>query len=88
MTQDPTHNEMITTLREAFGGLVDAESLDSDAAVAAYWFASDYHGGQSSNLYSALSTSPYSPGPFSSLESAGGYVEEMYAELEDKYAGS
>ncbi len=64
--QDPTRDEMIAYLREYLSeGYVDADcsgnELDIETAI--YWFANQYHSGQSSNLYSALSTSPYSPGP-------------------------
>ena len=38
-------------------------SDEFDREEAMYWFASLYHGGQSSNLYSALCQSEYSPGP-------------------------
>lgn len=34
----------------------------ADAAAGLYWYANDYHEGQSSVLYSILSTSPYKPG--------------------------
>jgi hypothetical protein len=37
------------------------DEIDREGAI--YWFAADYHSGQWSNLYEALSTSPYSPGP-------------------------
>jgi len=52
---DPTRDEMLTALAQS-----SADEFDIEAAI--YWFASDWHGGQSSNLYSALSTSPYRPG--------------------------
>lgn len=45
-----------------------AEQMDesSDVHAALYWLLSDYHGGQSSPEYSALSSSPFSPGRLSS----------------------
>ena len=49
---DPTRDEMLTALK-------GADEFDAEAAI--YWFANDWHGGQWSNLYSALSTSPYRP---------------------------
>jgi hypothetical protein len=52
---DPTRDEMLTALAGA-----GADEFDIEAAI--YWFAADWHGGQWSNLYSALSTSPYRPG--------------------------
>jgi len=36
---------------------------DADIACGAYWFAADYHPGQFSGLYEALSMSQYKPGP-------------------------
>ena len=52
---DPTRDEMLTALAQS-----GADEFDIEAAI--YWFASDWHGGQWSNLYSVLSTSPYKPG--------------------------
>ena len=49
---DPTRDEMLTAL-------AGADEFDIEAAI--YWFANDWHGGQWSNLCSALSTSPYRP---------------------------
>jgi hypothetical protein len=46
---------MLTALAQS-----GADEFDIEAAI--YWFATDWHGGQWSNLYSALSTSPYKPG--------------------------
>jgi hypothetical protein len=59
---DPTREEMIEYLQTVYSGLLDRSSFDDAAEVAMYWFANFNHGGQSSNLYSVLSTSPYSPG--------------------------
>lgn len=47
---------------EATHGLTLSEDNYFDAARALYWYASDYHGGQDSDLYSILSTSEYRPG--------------------------
>jgi hypothetical protein len=52
---DPTRDEMLTALAQS-----GADEFDIEAAI--YWFSTDWHGGQWSNLYSALSTSPYKPG--------------------------
>jgi hypothetical protein len=54
---DPTRDEMLTAL-------AGADEFEVEAAI--YWFAADWHGGQSSNLYSALSTSRYRPGTLES----------------------
>lgn len=59
---------------------------ENEAEVAIYYFANDWHEGQSSELYSILSTSPYTPGANSTLQSEGGMAELMYEELEAKFA--
>jgi hypothetical protein len=79
---DPTHDEMVESLKAGFGAEFDSD----DAEVAIYYFACHYHGGQWSNLYSALSTSPYSPGPISTLESEGDMVGMFYQDLEAEFA--
>lgn len=72
--------EMLSFLDKQYG----AEGKD-DAEVAIYYFATDFHSGQASELYSILSTSPYSPGPNSSLESEGDIVQMMYSDLEQEF---
>jgi hypothetical protein len=59
---DPTREEMIEYLQHVYSGLLDRSSFDDAVEPAMYWFANFNHGGQSSNLYSVLSTSPYNPG--------------------------
>ncbi len=81
--QDPTHDEMMNALADTVDTL-DVET--GEAEVAVYWFANDYHGGQWSNLYSVLSTSPYSPGPTATLESEGDVIRMLYEELESIFA--
>jgi regulator of replication initiation timing len=76
---DPSKEEMLQALKEQ--GYTDTE----EAEVAMYWFANHYHSGQSSNLYSILSTSPYQPGPNSTLQSEGYGVEDMYSALEHTF---
>ena len=57
------HDEMVAYLRGIYTpGLVDLESFQISAEIAIYWFAADFHGGQSHPLYSVLSTSHYHPG--------------------------
>lgn len=58
MAADPTKDEMVQAIRNDCGNEPD----DFDIESAIYWFAYAYHGGQWSNLYSILSTSPYKPG--------------------------
>jgi hypothetical protein len=59
---DPTHREMFDYLAAQAGG---EEDVRFNIEEAIYWFASHYHGGQWSNLYSALSTSEFTPSPIS-----------------------
>ena len=87
-TSDPTKEEMVVLLQNRFQGMGD-ENMDFDIAAAIYWFGNDYHGGQSSNLYSALSTSDYRPGPMhkSVEDDESETATMMYQELVDKYGG-
>lgn len=68
--QDPTRNEMLTFL----AGYLEFDQFDREEAM--YWFAYDWHDGQASNLYAALSTSPYKPGATCKLTNP-----ELYDEL-------
>lgn len=86
MSKDPSRDEMLQYLSSTPHGHEDGFS--DDAEVAMYWYAHDHHGGQSTNLYSVLSTSPYSPGPMrSSVEGEGSGAEMMYDELVHQFGG-
>lgn len=71
----PIHSEnesslrdrMVEYLKNQYKGLEDVNSKDFlfDIEAAIYWFAVDYHSGQSSDLYSILSMSDYRPGVMS-----------------------
>jgi hypothetical protein len=78
---DPTRKAMLDVLRD-YG---DVDEFDVEEAI--YWFASDYHGGQATNLYSVLSTSPYKPGPSTTGPSQDGMAHELYSALEQRFAG-
>lgn len=91
---DPTLDEMREYLAGAGfydsavnGSLPKGFELDGDAEAAIYFYASDYHGGAGSNLYSALSSSPYCPGPISTLESEGEGAQICYAALDARFSG-
>ncbi len=73
--RDPTRQEMLDHLA-ALPFAAERDEFDREEAI--YWFSADYHGGQWSNLYSALSTSPYSPGPLRN----GPEETDLYQELE------
>ncbi len=81
MIQDPTKDEMTAFLQSQFGP--DLEPFDLEGAI--YWFANDYHGGQWSNLYSALSTSPFNPGPICRGPEKDTMEEMCYDALESKF---
>ena len=79
---DPTADEMRKFLHEDIETPTDTdETFSIEAAI--YWFATDWHSGQSSNLYSALSTSQYKPGM---TESAPDCIsQDYYDALEEEY---
>lgn len=81
-------NKMMEYLKNKFRGLMNVESEDFNfsAEAAIYWFATDYHGGQWSELYSILSSSKYKPSILSNnVTSEPEDVQELYSALEDKY---
>ncbi len=78
---DPTKEEMMEFLKNEFR----SEFNEDDAEVAIYWFANFNHGGQWSNLYSILSTSPFNPGRMSKGPQEGSMEEIMYQSLESKF---
>ena len=77
--QDPDRQ----TLTEWLGDLpADFEADEIDIEQAIYWFASNWHGGQWSNLYSVLSTSQYHPGATERGCDPDGTAADLYRELE------
>lgn len=81
--KDPTKDEMLNYLAKSYGR---EEGFKDDAEVAMYWFASFYHGGQTSNLYSVLSTSRYHPGPIAKGPEPQTSEEMMYEDLVLEFA--
>ena len=77
VNDDPSRQEMIDYIRKVYGR--EADEFDMEEAI--YWFSNDYHGGQSSNLYSALSMSEYRPGPMSNGPEEGSMGEMIYGDL-------
>lgn len=59
---DPDISELREFIANKFSNLLERETLQTDGEIAIYWFASEYHSGQSSNLYKALCTIDYNPG--------------------------
>ncbi len=88
--QDPTCEDMIEYLKEQNKGLwtESDEALEDESIVAIYYFASHYHGGQWSNLYSALcqAGNSYSPG-LSDEIGHGSSCDDLYRDLVYQYAG-
>ena len=88
---DPTKDEMLQTLNyiyEDYEGSLSKDEIEFDIESATYWFSNDYHSGQRSNLYSALSTSQYRPGRLETSESCRNESEicsELYDALVNKY---
>jgi hypothetical protein len=65
MKNDPTRRELMRALqpyRATFTSEWGRDGWDMARESVIYWFGYRYHGGQWSNLYSVLSTSPYRPG--------------------------
>ena len=88
---DPTHDEMLAYLQVAYPEEFREDTEDSpnvlfSAECAIYWFAYGYHGGQWSNLYSALSTSDYHPAAMDCGVEPETLDAIMYADLEAMYA--
>ena len=75
--------QMMNYLKSLYGS---EDEWKNEAEVAIYYFARDYHGGQWSDLYSVLSTSPYKPGPISTMESEGDMVKMMYEDLVSEFS--
>ncbi len=80
--QDPTREDMLAAL-DTFGFVSEQDEFDREEAI--YWFANHWHGGQWSNLYSVLSTSPYSPGPIATGPSQESMAADLYAHLESTF---
>jgi hypothetical protein len=79
--------EMEKYLYNKYKGLLDREDFELPFEIAVYWFANDYHSGQSSEGYSILSKSPYTPSRLTnSIEDEDDEIaKDMYTELEEKF---
>jgi hypothetical protein len=74
--RDPTRDEMLRFL------VCDGEQDEFAIEEAIYWFANDWHGGASSNLFAALCSSPYKPGPCT----RGPEDATLYDALEEEFS--
>lgn len=85
---DPTRRQLMRVLqpyrahltREAGRG-----GWDMARETVIYWFAHTYHGGQWSNLYSVLSTSPYRPGRLENGVDPDSWEGDMFKALVNHY---
>ena len=84
MFADPTKKELLKSLVAGFGQATIREGI-FDAEEAIYWLASDFHGGQWSNLYSVLSTSKFRPGRCSNGPDPDSIAEEFYHHLVSEF---
>lgn len=84
VSDDPTKEEMQEFLKQKYH---TEDDFDVESAI--YWFANDYHGGQNSNLYSALSTSEFRPGPMHKgiEDEESELASMMYQDLVNTYGG-
>lgn len=76
---DPTISEMRQFLARECPYL---DEFSTEPAI--YWFASDWHGGQSTNLYAALCASEYTPGAFENA-CPDDSAMEAYETLREQY---
>jgi hypothetical protein len=83
-SQDPDRDEMMNYLKSQYGR---EPGWQDDAEAAMYWFGNFYHGGDASNLYSVMSTSPFSPGPIARGPQKGSMEEMMFQSLVHQFAG-
>jgi len=60
MSHSQKLNELIAFVKSKFGDNVD----DFEMHCAIYWYASEFHSGQNSELYEVLSCTSYRPGAY------------------------
>lgn len=81
--KDPTREEMLEFIAQQYRGC--HEMLENESAEAIHQFASEYHAGQNSNLYSALSQSEFRPGPMWSQTEEKSFARDIYNSLVEEY---
>jgi hypothetical protein len=90
MNTDPSRLDLVIFCdqrRDSFDPMEDNE-WEFSRECAIYWFCSLWHGGQSSEIYSTLSTSEYRPGCSETLESLedNDYAAfELFGEMEANF---
>lgn len=83
VARDPTLEEMRAFI-DAQPFAEERSEFDREAAI--YWFAYGYHGGQTSNLYAALSQSDFEPGPLCNGPKPETIEADLYAALVQEFA--
>lgn len=81
--KDPTREEMLEFIAQQYRGC--HEMLEAESEEAINQFASEYHAGQNSNLYSALSQSEFRPGPMWSQTEERSFARDIYNCLVAEY---
>jgi len=82
LTEGHEDDARMVRLRQMAESLVDDDdSFEVHAAL--YWLLSNYHGGQDSPEYAALSSSPYNPGPME--KGPRGSAKFIYDQLEQVF---
>jgi hypothetical protein len=84
MNKDPYASELLEE-GLAIAGHIGAG--EHHVVEAAWWFASNFHSGQDSNLYRALTALDYRPGATRSGPEKGDLVEDIYDGLCQEFAG-
>ena len=84
MNKDPYASELLEE-GLAIAGHIGAG--EHHVVEAAWWFASNFHNGQGSNLYRALTALDYRPGATRSGPEKGSLVEAIYDSLCQEFAG-
>jgi hypothetical protein len=82
LTEGHEDDARMVRLRQMAEYLVEDDD-SSEVHVALYWLLSNYHGGQDSPEYAALSSSPYNPGPME--KGPRGSAKFIYDQLEQVF---
>ena len=77
---------IIEFIHDRYINLIDIETLNIYIEIALYWYASDNHSGQFSELYEILSNSYYKPSLFSkSIQDEDALSIEIYELIEENF---
>lgn len=80
---NPTKEELLASVPSIYK---EEEGFETEVVVALYWFATHYHSGQFSHLYSIISSSEYKPGEGQmSINDEGFLAEELYYHFVERF---